>query len=165
QHLLGALAGGDLGADADHAHGLARLVAHQLAAPFHPVPASVGPDDAVLELMLAALQRLADALLYVLAIVRMDVLLVRREVAAECPGSKAVDRLQLRRPDDLMSAQVPLPGALAPGLERDPQPFLAVRRAGHCASCERRSSSPFAEICRPCSIACWIWRGSVGFTK
>jgi hypothetical protein len=123
--LLGAAGVGDVGADADHALRVPVGVAHQLPARAQPPHLAVGADDAVRELVRLPGERALDRAGHRVAVLRVDVDLVRLEGPREGPRLQPVHALERLRPAHPPVGEHPLPGAHAPRLERQAEAGLA----------------------------------------
>ena len=152
QGLLRLPALGDVAAHADDPQRRAVRVAKQLAAALDPAHAAVRPHDAVLEVMLTALQRPADATLHFGPVFGMDVALIGLERARERARREPVDRFELgdqvTRCVGICHSQEPMPPASSARRSRcslSRNPAAASRRI--CAS--RSSASTRTSSSRP----------------
>ena len=117
---------GDVHADADHPRRPPVVVREDLSLARHPADRAVRPVDAVLDLIIrTSVDRAGDRPVHEVPVDGMDEPPEPVEGAVEAAGRQAVERLHALRADELVRAEVPVPGPHAAGGQGQPQPLLA----------------------------------------
>ena len=112
QGLFDALAVGHVLNDAEHAHRLAVLIAHDVARFQDPADGPIGPDDAMLDLVLGVkLDAGVDGIDHTLAVLGVDAFEKRLVGGPELAALKAEQGLDLVGPMEIAGEDVPVPTA------------------------------------------------------